>query len=276
MSGKLFYIDWKRWQAAVFNAYCTAIFTRDFHPLKNNPDIRHARKVREGEKKPEGKKPRMAVDETFPQGRVGMNRARKAAREEQWAKEEARTSGRWKKVGPCAITRKMKREIEKSKKTDRERVSRKVRRWNGISHCKVFRATAGKGEDDRNKEDREDDADAWRKTKGAREESDLGWRAVASALFSFVSSQFVGQRQHRDLHTEDGGVRGNGVAGWRESGRGKEIRVTREVQGSTGESCEALRRMARLRGCCAREIKRKREKGGMEKERKRERRQPRR
>lgn len=72
-----------------------AIFTQDFRPLKNNPDIRHARKVRGGEKKPEGKKPRMAVDETFPQGRVGMNRARKAAAgEEQPTKAEARTSER--------------------------------------------------------------------------------------------------------------------------------------------------------------------------------------
>lgn len=61
------------------------IFTRDFRPLKNNPDIRHARKVRGGEKKPEGKKEaRMAVsvDETFPQGRVGMSRARKAGEEQ--------------------------------------------------------------------------------------------------------------------------------------------------------------------------------------------------
>lgn len=53
-------------------------------------------------------------------------------------------------------------------------------------------------------------------------------------------------------------------------------RDPRDEKGCTGESCEALRRMARLRGCCARGIKRKREKGGMEKERKRERRQPRR
>lgn len=77
-------------------------------------------------------------------------------------------------MGPRAITRKIKRGIEGGKKTDRERVSRKVRHWDGISHCKVFRVTAGKGEDDRNKDDREDDADARRKTKGAREESGLG------------------------------------------------------------------------------------------------------
>lgn len=43
-------------QATLFNAYGSAIFTRDFQPLKNNPDIRRARKVRGGEKKPEGKK----------------------------------------------------------------------------------------------------------------------------------------------------------------------------------------------------------------------------
>jgi len=64
------------------------IFARDFRPLRGNPDIRHARKVRGGEKgkSPKEKKPRMAVsvDETFPQGRVGMNRARKTGtREEQ-------------------------------------------------------------------------------------------------------------------------------------------------------------------------------------------------
>lgn len=166
-----------RSQATVFNAYRTAIFTQDFRPLKNNPDIRHARKVRGGEKKPEGKKPRMAVDETFPQGRVGMNRARKAAAgEEQRTKAEARTSGRrGKKVGPRATTRKIKRGTEGGKsKAGRERVSRKVRRRDGISHCKVFRATAGKGEDDRNKDGREDDADAGRKTERAREESGLG------------------------------------------------------------------------------------------------------
>jgi len=65
---------------------------RDFRSLKNSLDIRYARKVRGGEKKPEGKKPRTVVDETFPQGRVEMNRARKAAAgEEQRAKEEART-----------------------------------------------------------------------------------------------------------------------------------------------------------------------------------------
>lgn len=81
MSCKLSYIDRKQ---AVFNAYGSVIFTRDFRPLKNNPDIRHARKVRGGEKKPEGKKARMAVsvDETFPQGRVGMNRSRKAGEEQ--------------------------------------------------------------------------------------------------------------------------------------------------------------------------------------------------
>lgn len=66
------------------------------------------------------------------------------------------------------------RNRKKGKKIERERVSRKVRRRDGISHCKVFRATAGKGEDDRNKDGREDDADARRKAKGAREESGLG------------------------------------------------------------------------------------------------------
>lgn len=78
-------------------------------------------------------------------------------------------------MGPRATTRKIKRETKGGKnKTDRERVSRKVRHRDGISHCKVFRATAGKGEDDRNKDDREDDADARRKTKRTREESGLG------------------------------------------------------------------------------------------------------
>lgn len=44
-------------------------------------------------------------------------------------------------------------------------------------------------------------------------------------------------------------------AGWERE------RDPRDEKGSTGESCEALRRMARLRGCCARGIKSKREKG---------------
>ena len=56
-----------------------SVLTRDFRSLKSSLGIRYARKVRGGEKKPEGKKPRMVVDETFPQGRVGMNRAWKAA-----------------------------------------------------------------------------------------------------------------------------------------------------------------------------------------------------
>lgn len=60
------------------------IFTRDFQPLKNNPDIRRARKFEEARKSLKEKKPRMAVsvDETFPQGRVGMKRARKAGEEQ--------------------------------------------------------------------------------------------------------------------------------------------------------------------------------------------------
>lgn len=62
----------------------------------------------------------------------------------------------------------------------------------------------------------------------------------------------------------------------RESRRWERERDPCDEKGSTGESCEALRRMARLRGCYARGIKRKREKEGMEKERKRERKQPRR
>lgn len=60
--------------------------------------------------------------------------------------------GDGKKVDPRATTRKIKRGTEGGKKIDRERVSRKVRRRDGISHCKVFRATAGKGEDDKNKD----------------------------------------------------------------------------------------------------------------------------
>lgn len=76
-------------------------------------------------------------------------------------------------MGPRATTGKIKRETKGGKKTDRERASRKVRRRDSISHCKVFRATAGKGEDDR-KDGRKDDADARRKTKGAREENGLG------------------------------------------------------------------------------------------------------
>lgn len=121
-------------------------------------------KFEEARKSPKEKKPRMAVDETFPQGRVGMNRARKAvAGEEQRAKEEARTA---EKSGPA---RNHGKDEERNKEGDGERASRKVRRRDSISHCKVFRATAGKGEDGR-----KDDADARRKTKGAREENGLG------------------------------------------------------------------------------------------------------
>lgn len=60
--------------------------------------------------------------------------------------------GDGKKVDPRATTRKIKRGTEGGRKIDGERVSRKVRRRDGISHCKVFRATAGKGEDDKNKD----------------------------------------------------------------------------------------------------------------------------
>lgn len=71
-----------------------AIFARDFRPLKNNPPILDTRgKFEEARKSPKEKKPRMAVsvDETFPQGRVGMNRARKAVARDR--KEEAMRDG---------------------------------------------------------------------------------------------------------------------------------------------------------------------------------------
>lgn len=106
--------------------------------------------------------------------------------------------GDGKKVGPRAITRKIKREIEGSKK---DRASRKVRHWDGISHCKVFRATAGKGEDDGTK----DDADARGKTKGSERGK---WSRLTGGCFGPVLVRFLSIRRpaaaERDLHTEDG------------------------------------------------------------------------
>lgn len=98
---------------AAFNAYASMILTRDFRPLKNNPDIRHARKVRGGEKKPEGKKkPRMvvAVDETFPQGQVGTNRARKAGKSEGEAIREGASENEQKQEDRRATARRIKKE----------------------------------------------------------------------------------------------------------------------------------------------------------------------
>lgn len=101
-------------------------------------------KLEEARKSPKEKKPGMAVDETFLQGRVGMNRARKAAAgEERRAKEKAR--GRGKKVGPRATMGKIKRETKGGKKMEIERAEKCDARAS-ISHCKVFRATAGRGE----------------------------------------------------------------------------------------------------------------------------------
>lgn len=75
-------------------------------------------------------------------------------------------------MGPCITTGKIKRETKRGKKTDRERASRKVRRRDSISRYKVFRVTAGKGKT--RKDGKKDDANARRKTNGAREESGFG------------------------------------------------------------------------------------------------------
>lgn len=53
----------------------------------------------------------------------------------------------------------------------------------------------------------------------------------------------------------------------RESRRWERERDPRDEKGSTGESCKASRRIARLRGCCARGREKRGECGEGEKER---------
>lgn len=97
------------------------------------------------------------------------------------------------------------------------------------------------------------------------------WSRLTGGCFGPVLVRFLSIRRpaaaERDLHTENAGGGGGGAGEWsrrmtRESRRWEGERDPRDEKGEcTGESCEALRRMARLRGCCARGIKRKREKG---------------
>lgn len=75
------------------------------------------------------------------------------------------------------------------------------------------------GEDDRNKDDREDEADARRKTKGGRERKvvSVNGRLLRPCSRSFPLNSSAGGSGERSTHGERGrrgrGVRENGVAG---------------------------------------------------------------
>lgn len=85
----------------------------------------------------------------------------------------------------------------------------------------------------------------WRKRKALSVDGRL-----LSTLFLFVSSQFVGQQRRKEIYRLENG----GECGRMESqGDARETMGERDPrdanEGYERESCEALRRMARLRGC---------------------------
>lgn len=123
------------------------------------------------------------------------------------------------------------------------------------------------------KDDRKDDTDERRKGNGSRERKTVsvdGRLLRPCVLVRFLSIRRLTAAE-RDLHTKNGSAREWSRRMMRESGeeRARERkRDSHDEKGGTGENWKALRRMARLCGCRAREIERKREKEGrMDRER---------
>lgn len=119
------------------------------------------------------------------------------------------------------------------------------------------------------KDDRKDDTDERRKGNGSRERKTVsvdGRLLRPCVLVRFLSIRRLTAAE-RDLHTKNGSAREWSRRMMRESGEKRARERARERErdshdekGGTGENWKALRRMARLCGCRAREIERKREK----------------